>query len=256
MARRERRRQSADSYGEVVRERSSLLLPGALIIAVLLFSSAFLYYYFGPTVDELLGRSPVATSSGTEVDITISGERYLIPANYTRYAQARAGGTQESVELHTLLPTFEPFSQDKSEKFNYLGPGSRVVHFSLGPIGDILAAERRFNVIYVPQMSSTEARPGSWNLTLYEFNERSAYRNQDLFTFNDSAGRLGLLMCDKVRDNAPSPTCSRFMHLNDKVVFRYRYKRAFLKRWREIDGRLLALVGSFRLATISGRDDD
>ena len=46
-----------------VKERPAWLIPAIVALAILGLSAVFLYYYFGPSANEILGLSPKATAS-------------------------------------------------------------------------------------------------------------------------------------------------------------------------------------------------
>ena len=51
------------SGGELVHERPAWILPVLAAFAVLVLSGVFLYYYFGPTPGEILGKDPRASAA-------------------------------------------------------------------------------------------------------------------------------------------------------------------------------------------------
>ena len=82
-----------------VKTESSWTGPLRVLIIVLILSAAFLYYYFGPSVEDIQGNNPRASASDLPINISIAERDFVIPENYTqfwacsawrRYGQGRA----------------------------------------------------------------------------------------------------------------------------------------------------------------------
>ena len=79
----------------------------ALAILVLITAAIGLgifFYLTGPTVQDFAGTAPSPTAAADPVDLRVDGIAYRIPAFYTETRAARAGGDQDEVHLHVLLP--------------------------------------------------------------------------------------------------------------------------------------------------------
>ena len=67
-----------------------------------------------------------------------------------------------------------------------------------------------------------------------------------LFT-GETAKGLELLLCERPSGQFPSPNCLAIDRpLARTVSFSYRFKRAYLARWREISAGVEKLIGKFR----------
>ncbi len=241
-----RARRSDDE--DSVRERPAWIFPALVILAIAAFSGLFLYYYFGPTPHELLGLAPSASSKTEKVRATIGDTSLLIPENYTRYPAQRSGGKLPAIDLHALLPKFEPFSPDRQEEFSNNAPDSPVIYFTLREAGTTLDAERRLREVYSNQFENPRAKPGPEGLDLFRFKANSGYKDQDLLVGVDSAGRLALLICERETPTTESPNCSRTMLLTPKLALIYRYKRAHIEDWNQIDRQVTELIKTFEMA--------
>lgn len=237
-------RQNQDG-GELVHERPAWILPALVILAVAAFSGLFLYYYFGPTPEELLGHTPRASAESRKVEAVVGGTRFLIPENFTRYPSQRSGGNHTEIAMHALLPDFAPWSPALQSEFSDNSPDADVVFFTLHQAGATLSAKRRLRDIYARHFTSTKPDVSISGLEKFTFREDSGYRDQDLFVGADTDGRLVLLMCQHVTPLIESPNCMRTLLLTRSLALTYRFKRSHLDDWQRIDELLMRKVTSF-----------
>jgi len=234
---------------EGVRERPAWIFPALVILAVAGLSTLFLYYYFGPTPAELLGREPRGSAKTEKVSAMIGGAHFSVPENYTRYRAQRSGGAITALDMHALLPGFEPFSPDEARKFSDNAPDSPVIFFTLRDAGATLDAERRLRDVYSRHFMNPRAEPGPSGLDLFRFRDDSGYKDQDLLVGGDAQGRLALLLCERETATNESPNCSRTVLLTPKLALSYRYKRSWIEDWQQIDRTLLNLIRAFEMET-------
>jgi len=240
MARAHRKPQQA--AGDIV-ERPPWLIPLLITCGVIAFAALFLWYYVGPSAEELLGRAPEATASAELVQVRIGDVAMAVPASYTRYASTRQGGAFERLDLHALLPELDPFTPSTRVEFDRSDPLSPVLHMRIEQTTSVLAAQRRLELIYLPAATDPEGEPGPYGLRHYVFGDDTGLRGQDMYVGDGPAGAPAILVCTRT---APLVWCRRDILLSETVVLRYRYKRAHLEQWKQIDNQALALIASFR----------
>ncbi len=233
------------SGGELVHERPAWILPAVVIVAVLIFSGVFLYYYFGPTTGELLGKDPKASAATRRIEAVIGGTRFLIPENYTRYPSQRSGGAQPEVAMHALLPDFAPYAPERQSEFLDNAPEASVVFFTLHEAGAMLPAERRLKEVYSKYLTSATPEKDANGLERFSFRPDSGYKDQDLLVGTDTDGRLVLITCQRRTALIDSPNCTRSLLLTQNLALTYRYKRGQLDQWQRIDELIIRLVTSF-----------
>ncbi|MFZ3033438.1 MAG: hypothetical protein WA138_05450 [Parvibaculum sp.] len=231
--------------GELVHQRPAWILPALVILAVAAFSGLFLYYYFGPTPEEILGRSPRASAASRRVEAVVGGTRFLIPENFTRYPAQRNGGTQPEIAMHALLPDFSPWSPDLQPEFADNSVDADVIFFTLHEAENTLPAERRLKDVYARYFTSAKPDGSVNGLEKFSFREDSGYRDQDLFVGKDHFDRIILLTCQRLTPLIHSPNCSRTLLLTRNLALTYRYKRAHLEKWQRIDELITRRVASF-----------
>lgn len=234
--------QSDDQY---VRERPAWIIPGLVLIGVLTFSGAFLYYYFGPTPSEILGLDPRASAASRKIDAIVADRRFLIPEHYTRYPNQRGDGRRTNIDMHALLPDMTPYDTDLQERFIDNSADSDVIYFALTETATPLGAARRLKEIYSKYLASPEPEQDTDGLQRFMFRDDSGYANQDLLVGTDDNDRMVLLVCDRRSPLVDSPNCTRSLLLGPRLDLTYRYKRNRLDDWREIDRAVMKLVGEF-----------
>jgi hypothetical protein len=231
--------------GELVHERPAWIIPALVAVAVLSFSSFFLYHYFGPTPGELLGRAPRASAETRKVEAVVGGTRFLIPENYTRYPAQRTGGAQPQIDMHALLPDFSPYTPEHQADFADNTPGASVIFFTLHAAATMLPAERRLREVYSKYLASPKPEKDETGLEKFRFRADSGYKDQDLLVGTDADGRLVLLTCQRRAPLIESPNCTRTLLLTQNLALTYRYKRAHLAEWQRIDELMIRIVNSF-----------
>jgi hypothetical protein len=240
------KRRAEKAAREILEEWPSWTIPALIGAAILTLSGVFLYYYFGPSVDELMDRTPRATSRTHDIKVQIADSLFVIPANFTRFGRGRSDGRHEQIELHALLPEMEPFTEWNRDAFEDLGPSSKVIQFEIGETGNMLDAERRFAEVYLKFLETPRGEPAEFGLTRYLFNRNTGYEDQELFAQRLRDGKLFLLMCFRKSSLIPAPHCTRTILLSEKLGLTYRYKKAHLADWQTIDTKMIALVDSLR----------
>jgi hypothetical protein len=88
---------------------------------------------------------------------------------------------------------------------------------------------------------------GPFGLRQYAFRDDSGYRNEDLFVGESDTGLL-VMRCVRLGPDVTSPNCMRDMPVARGVSLFYRFKRAHLAKWREIDKGIDKLIASFEKA--------
>lgn len=224
---------------------SSWGAPIRILLIVLVFATGFLYYYFGPSLNELQGNRPEASANTTLLSIQIGGADFVIPENYTQFPRARRGGTRANVALYAMLPDFEPFTIATEADFVSNQEDSRIVHFQLESIRSPFNEEERIKRIYMPDVIDEDGDRALYGLTHFQFQEGSGYRDQDLFIGTDDLGRTAAITCAKDLEEILPPSCRRFTQLIDGVMLSYRFKRASLRDWKVIDLGVRATALSF-----------
>ena len=227
---------------EDVRSHSGWLIPGIIFFAVMLLSGLFLGWYLRP------GPRSAAAPTGQSglVRLSVHGTSFVIPANYIENAQARAGGDMNSVTLVTFFPAWRGYSEDEAHLFGGNAADSPLIRLSLRGDTSSLDARERLNRIYRPHLAGERGEQGPFGLTRYSFAPESGYGDAELFTGENEKG-LMLFLCERPSAEFPSPNCLAIdRRLSPDLSYSYRFKRAYLGRWREVAQGVDQLIAKFR----------
>jgi hypothetical protein len=219
---------------------SGWLIPFAFVSAILLLSGLFLGWYLRPGP-----RSAAAlTGNSVLVHLMVRGAAFAIPANYIENAAARSGGEQDSLALAVLFPSWRGYSEADARLFQGNAPDSPVIHLALRRDANNLDATSRLKRIYMPYVEKQAAGP--FGLTQYRFRADSGYEQNDLFAGAGADGLLLLFLCERAAVELPSPNCTAVDRpLARTLSVSWRFKRAYLARWREMADGVDALVSKF-----------
>jgi len=233
----------AEDRPEEMHQHSGWLIPLAFLAVIAILAALFLLYDLRPGVGPRgIGRS----ADETPVSLSVRGLPLSVPANYVDSADARNGGEQDVLHMSAILPDMRGYSQEDARLFSGNAPDSPLVRllFKGDELG--LDAAARLERIYRPYIQDMTGSPADFGLTQYAFRSDSGYARQDLFAGTEG-GRLVLFLCERTAPDLPSPNCfATDRPVAPNLSFSYRFKRAYLGRWREIARGVDALVERFR----------
>lgn len=232
----------ASNRPEEIHQHSGWLIPLAFLVVILVLSALFLVYDLRPAPGPRGGR----TADEAPVALTVGSLNLTIPANYLDGRAAREGGAHDALTLSALLPDMRGYSSADAKLFSGNPPDSPLVHLQFkGGESDLEAGERLARV-YRPYLATPAGRRGDFGLVIYGFRADSAYGRHDLFA-GDVAGRQLLFLCERANPDLPSPNCLVTGHMiASNVSFSWRFKRAYLARWREIATGVDAMLTRFQ----------
>jgi len=238
--------------GEEVRQESSWRYPLGIFLATLILCAIFLYYYVGPSVDEIGGNSPSPAISEEPVTINVGGASFEVPANYTVYPRDRRGGVRDEVWLYALWPTLSGYSPSRREEFLENEPDTRRIDILLAQRTSTFSEQQRIEILYMPQTIDTRGVRTPLQLIRYDFRDSRAdvptngYAGTELYLGEAADRSVIAIFCFKQSDDNPSPECWRELELSPSLSLTYRFKRPQLAEWRKIDSDVRALVEKFR----------
>jgi hypothetical protein len=144
-----------------------------------------------------------------------------------------------------LFPSLRGYSESEATLFQGNAVDSPVIHINLRADAGTLDAKTRLERIYKPYAANPEGAPAPFGLTQYEFRPDSGYERNDLFVGQGKSG-LVLMLCERSAGDLSSPNClATDQPLERDLSLSYRFKRAYLARWREIDSGIRGLVEKF-----------
>ncbi len=235
-----------ESDGGDAKEDSPWTYPLLIIGMTLILSGAVAYYYFGPSLSDFRGDTPEASVRETPIHMQIGGSEFVIEENYTQFPRDRHGGARDSISLYAVLPTFEPYSYRNDQYFFENEADNPVVYFRIELTRLPMTEAERVELIYRERLADDEGEELDFGLTQYSFASTSSYADEDLFLGESADGQVIAFMCTQLSNMVPSPNCRRDLELPGGLRLSYRFKRAHIERWQEIDRGLFALVETFR----------
>jgi len=225
-----------------IHQHSGWVIPLGFLAAILLLSGLFLGWYLRPGAkpsgDTFTGQSAI-------VDLHVRGVPFAVPANYLEGGAARAGGDVDSLGLAALFPDMRGYAESDAALFHGNAPDTPVIRISLRADSVSLDGKARLARIYRPYIQGAGTK-GPFGLTQYAFAGNSGYERSELFA-GESGAELLLFLCEKPSPDLPSPNCIAIDRpLAEGLSYSYRFKRAWLARWREMSGGVSGLIGRLR----------
>jgi hypothetical protein len=146
-----------------------------------------------------------------------------------------------------LFPSWQGYSQGQARLFTGNAPDSPVIRLSLRGDANYLDQRARLDRIYMPYIRDPKGSTGPFGLTQYGFASNTGYERDDLFVGQNDKG-LVLLLCERASAELPSPNCLAIDRpLAKNLSFSYRFKRAYLARWREMSAGVNSLIARFEV---------
>jgi hypothetical protein len=254
---------TSEFRGEEVKNESSWAGPARILFITLILAAGFVYYYFGPSVSDIQGNTPKASTSHELVTVAVAGETFSIPQNYTQFTKTRRGGVQDIVDLYAILPDFEGFTIAHQDDFEGDSENSPIVHFSLvdlsvagkdigeQPMTQRMTEREKFERIYLPLVVDPKGEPARYGFTHYRLSDKWGQKDEDLFVHEASDGGIILFLCLQEVSTMPVPWCRRDTMLTDRLELSYRFKRSRLSDWRDIDRGISKLIEDFHKGPVT-----
>jgi hypothetical protein len=233
-----------DDADSAIRKHSGWLIPLAAFAVLLVLSVFFLLFYLVPAPPPIYSEQITPTSQTDPVAIKIGGLNLWIPANYTKFASTRAGGTRREIALFALMPDLIGWSNWNASTFAEDGPTSRVVHIAIRSDAINLSEAERLKRIYSAYIVDSKGTQAPFGLTRYAFRDDSGYRAEDLLV-GENNGEPVVMRCVRAAPDVPNPSCLRDMRLAPGVALSYRFQHMKLNHWREIATAIDKMIVTF-----------
>lgn len=229
---------------ETVQKRSGWLIPLGVFGVTFVLSAALLFYYLAPSRSGLFEEQIAPTSRSDIVSLSVAGSRFRVPANYLIYNSTRTGGERNEIAMHALLPDLSGWSNWAADAFSSNAPDARVVYLTIRKARIGLKDADRLVRVYFDYTTDRRGFDGPYGLRQYVFRKDSGYRDQYLLVGQTANGPV-ILLCVKLSDQVPSPSCLHETQLAPGVGLSIRFKRAHLKDWLDIVAKANRLVAGF-----------
>lgn len=234
----------AGHYSEPAREYSAWLIPLVVFVVTAVLAALFLVYYFAPSPPQFTRTRPAPTDSSELTMLSIGNTGFHIPSNYILFSADRSGGQLEELSLITLFPGLQGYTLADAQEFNSNTPDSRVIYMGVRKERVALTQEEKLARVYRPLIEEIEGTPTSFGAKQYIFREDSGYRDEELYVREGQNGTV-LIRCTRPGTQVPSPNCLGDISLGDGLTATYRFKRAHVAQWQDIEAGTRALLGAF-----------
>ncbi len=238
--------------GEEIKEESSWRYPLAIFLATLILCAVFLYYYVGPSMDELGGNVPSPAISEEKIQLKVADVTWSIPANFTVYPRDRRGGQRDEVYLYALWSTFSGYTPARRAEFVEDDPESRRLDITIAERTTAFDEAGRIDKLYLPQTIDKRGLATPLRLVRFEFREQPAnvptngYSDTELYLGEDDDGAQIAIFCVKERSEIKSPYCWREYEFTNNVSVIYRFKKPYLPEWKNIDRQVRDFVAGLQ----------
>jgi hypothetical protein len=143
-----------------------------------------------------------------------------------------------------MMPRLDGYSLALAKQFGGNAPDSPIINVRLASgRAPVLEAER-LDRIYRLLVENPDGEAHPDGLIRFSFRQDSGYRAQELFS-GSIDGQTIAILCDRISADTPSPNCLRDIPFGEALSLSYRFKRALLPQWREIDSAVRELVNGF-----------
>jgi hypothetical protein len=231
-------------FGGLAKHRSGWFAPAIAFFVTACLSAVVFAYYFAPGPPGLGEELPEPTDATRPVALMIGSTRFRIPANYVLLTSARRGGTLSEVALAAMLPRLEGYSLSTAKEFAGNTADSPIINLKIRGERAPLPESERLDRIYRFQVEDQQGEREADGLMRFTFRPDSGYRGQELFA-GAIDGQPMVILCDRSAPDTPSPNCLRDIPYGEGLGLSYRFKRAHLARWREIDDTVKELLRGF-----------
>lgn len=232
-----------NSTGDEPEERPSWLYPLILFGITAAIGAVILYLYIGPGLDELTGAAVRPTGESAPLQVTLGPRQFEIPANYIRLPAQRREGPAGEIELDAFLPDMHGFAEDDADAIKDVTRDSPLVSLILRAGAPELTERERFERIYARNADPAKPPYKYYELTVTPMAEQTGFAGEQIFTREMEDGSFFVLRCsgdDKEHDIGG--LCLREMAWGDGLTVIYSFRGGWLRRWREVDDAVHALL--------------
>ncbi len=199
-----------------------------------------------PPLRELAkSEQPIFDLSPDPVDLDIGRLRLRVPKNYIRRAEKTPDNRIKEILLHALLPNLAPYHEKNWWLFEDKTPTSRLVQIRFLEETGRHNETHRFLHFYNNKLLLSSQGQAPEGLTHYLFKPSINRPHEDVFTGKDRHDRRLLYLCFRPNPLSFAPNCSRTFPFAASISLTYRFKRAHLQNWNEIDNRVQDLIKKF-----------
>ncbi|MBZ9676904.1 hypothetical protein [Mesorhizobium sp. ES1-1] len=175
------------------------------------------------------------TDDQTIHKVVIGNNVMAVPANAIRFEQARRDGIASRLDLYLRYPQMTGYSEAARDDFNHTGTSKTIIFMTFEQRVMSRDMSGRFAPIYSALITQPGV-PGPGGTTVYSFNEKSGYMNEELIVGKRTGKEPFVARClgGPSADESLAP-CERDIHVGEDLSLTYRFPKEFLGDWQALD---------------------
>lgn len=183
------------------------------------------------------------TDDPTIHQVVIGNNVIAVPANAIRFAQARRDGIASRLDLYLRYPQMTGYSEAARDDFNHTGTSKTIIFLTFEQRMMSRDMSGRFAPIY-SALVTQPGIPGPGGTTVYGFNEKSGYLNEELVVGKRSGKEPFVARClsGPSAEESLAP-CERDIHVGEDLSLTYRFPKELLGDWQALDMSITAEAG-------------
>lgn len=208
-----------------------------LALAVLSVGISYAGKSIGRTI-ALAGHTTDTTVQGVVID----GEMLAVPANMIRFASERRSGDARKLDIYLSWPDFNGYSEEERPLFNHGTADNRIIFATFEPRSMARDMSQRLTPIY-RLLIEEPGEPAEAGLVAHRFIAASGYGDERLIVdpTRFRAPFVARCLSGPEADTALA-SCERDIDFGDNLSMRYRFPRALLEDWRNLDAAMRAFA--------------
>lgn len=201
-----------------------------------------------------------ASTNPRLVRLEIGDRIFMIPQNHIWSREDWKGGRVTGVNLHALLPGFQPYTDTNEHEFKKPGRETRISITlrehnnpnSLSTSTSMTRVEvfhRRTHNSNSNEAESFIKQEGANGLQLWIKQDTSP--KSEIYVASKKNGDFYWLECSRDGEH-PNPSCDTLVEYSNQSVIRYSFSKKFLPQWEELDNQVLSFIANFDQSTTQG----
>lgn len=197
-----------------------------------------------PTAGKQVDLSYSPTTSPVIVNLEIGDKKFVIPKNYIWSREDWKGGKVDGVNLHALLPAFQPYTKENHNEFDKSGWGRKITLVLLEHATKQRPAVMTRQTIYgrITKGRSVIEKEGPFGLKTVLIDQRPP--DPELYIGKKDDGQFYWVECSR-ESKVKFPSCRTKVEYSDNVYIHYTFGKSELSEWQAIERGVFELVGKF-----------
>jgi hypothetical protein len=216
------------------------MLRFSFVSFFVLISFLFFLYLFS---EEKINTT-YSKKSSVLLEYAIGGDKFVIPRNYIWDETAVANLSIQHVNMQTIYPSMEPYTERTKEIFYEAGWSKGEVSFYIATTNVNNTGQK--NIDFITSANNYNFVKSSYAFDVYSISYDSSHQ---IFMARENDEIVRAFRCGK-EEYLPYPSCSTRINYMPSVVLKYSFSKKLLNEWQEIEIEIFTLINGFK-ATVS-----